>query len=50
MSKPIVNWGRIDALTDEQIEKAIANDPDAAPLLDSDFFEEAELIEGIKSE
>jgi len=26
------DWARVDALTDEDIEKAIANDPDAAPL------------------
>jgi uncharacterized protein (DUF4415 family) len=25
-------WARVDALTDEDIEKAVANDPDAAPL------------------
>jgi len=26
------DWARVDALTDEEIEKAVANDPDAAPL------------------
>ena len=26
------DWARVDALTDEDIEKAITNDPDAAPL------------------
>ena len=26
------DWARVDALTAEDIEKAIANDPDAAPL------------------
>ena len=26
------DWARVDALTDEDIEKAVADDPDAAPL------------------
>ena len=26
------DWARVDALTDEDIERAVANDPDAAPL------------------
>ena len=26
------DWARVDALTDEDIAKAVANDPDAAPL------------------
>jgi uncharacterized protein (DUF4415 family) len=26
------DWARFDKLTDEDIEKAVANDPDAAPL------------------
>src|SRR5258707_2930684 len=26
------NWARFDALTDEDIAKAVANDPDAAPV------------------
>lgn len=26
------DWGRVDALTDEDIAKAVANDPEAVPL------------------
>jgi uncharacterized protein (DUF4415 family) len=26
------DWARVDALTDEDIAKAVANDPDAAPI------------------
>jgi uncharacterized protein (DUF4415 family) len=26
------DWGRVDELTDEDIAKAVANDPDAAPI------------------
>jgi uncharacterized protein (DUF4415 family) len=26
------DWARVDALTDEEITKAVANDPDAVPL------------------
>ena len=38
------DWSRVDALTDEQIEAAIADDPDAAPILDEDWFRGAELV------
>jgi uncharacterized protein (DUF4415 family) len=34
----------VDALTDQEIEAAVANDPDAVPLLDEDFWENADLI------
>jgi uncharacterized protein (DUF4415 family) len=34
----------VDALTDEQIEAAIKGDPDAVPLLDDDFWANAELV------
>jgi uncharacterized protein (DUF4415 family) len=34
----------VDALTDEEIERAIAEDPDAAPLLDDAWFKDAELV------
>jgi uncharacterized protein (DUF4415 family) len=34
----------VDALTDEDIERAIAEDPDAAPILDADWFRRAELV------
>lgn len=30
--KSQTDWARVDALTDEDIAKAVANDPDAAPI------------------
>jgi uncharacterized protein (DUF4415 family) len=38
------DWAAVEALTDEEIEKAIAEDPDAAPPLDADWFRKAELV------
>lgn len=38
------DWARVDALTDADIEKAIAEDPDAAPLLDEEWFKKAEIV------
>ena len=38
------DWKRVDTLTDAEIDKASAADPDAAPTLDSDWFAEAELV------
>jgi len=38
------DWVRVDALTDEDIEKVIAEDPDAAPILDEEWFRNAELV------
>ena len=38
------DWARVDALTDEEIERAIADDPDAAPPLDAEWFRNAELV------
>ena len=38
------DWARVDALTDEDIERAIAEDPDAAPILDAEWFRNAELV------
>lgn len=35
------DWARVDALTDEDIDKAIAEDLDAAPLLDEAWFRNA---------
>lgn len=37
------DWERVDALTDEEIEAAVAEDPDAE-LLDAEWFERAELV------
>ena len=38
------DWARVDALTDEDIARAIADDPDAAPLLDDEWFRKARLV------
>ena len=38
------DWARVDALTDEDIQAAIDSDPDAAPVLDDEFWARAELI------
>jgi uncharacterized protein (DUF4415 family) len=38
------DWAKLDALTDEDIERAIDEDPDAAPRLDADWFAKAELV------
>jgi uncharacterized protein (DUF4415 family) len=40
----MTDWARVDALTDEDIEKAVAEDPDAAPLLDEEWFAKARLL------
>ncbi|MDP9348935.1 MAG: BrnA antitoxin family protein [Gemmatimonadota bacterium] len=38
------DWDRVDALTDQEIEAAVADDADAAPLLDEEFWKGAELV------
>lgn len=38
------DWARVDALTDEDIAKAVAEDPDAAPLLDAEWFKQARIV------
>jgi uncharacterized protein (DUF4415 family) len=38
------DWAQVDALTDEEIDQAIKNDPDAAPLLDEEWFRTAQLV------
>ena len=39
-----VDWARIDAITDEEIDAQIASDPDVAPIADDAFFEGATLV------
>ena len=39
----LTDWARVNALTDEEIEAAVAADPDAPPLLDHAWFEGATL-------
>jgi superoxide dismutase len=38
------DWERIRNLTDEEIEQAVTDDPEAPPILGNDFFEEAEIV------
>jgi uncharacterized protein (DUF4415 family) len=38
------DWARVDALTDADIERAIAADPDAAPILGAEFWKHAVLV------
>lgn len=38
------DWARVRALTDADIAKAVADDPDAAPLLDDEWFKNAYIV------
>jgi uncharacterized protein (DUF4415 family) len=38
------DWARVDALTDEDIAAAISDDPDAAPVLEAEWFASATLV------
>jgi uncharacterized protein (DUF4415 family) len=38
------DWKRVDELTGEQIEASIRDDPDAAPICDEQWFEQAQLV------
>jgi uncharacterized protein (DUF4415 family) len=42
--RPRTDWARVDALTDEEIEAAVQDDPDAPPLVDDEWFAGAALI------
>ena len=39
-----IDWSRFDAITDEQIEAAVRDDPDAPPIIDDDWFTTATLV------
>lgn len=39
------DWKRVRALTAKDIKRAIAEDPDAAPLLDTEWFSSATIID-----
>ncbi len=43
------NLAWFDALTDEDIAKQIADNPDAAPELDDEWFENARLVIPLKN-
>jgi uncharacterized protein (DUF4415 family) len=38
------DWTEFDALTDEEIEAAVRDDPDAAPIVDAEWFASATLV------
>jgi len=38
------DWTRVDAMRDREIEAAIKSDPDAAPLLDTNWFKQAVVV------
>jgi uncharacterized protein (DUF4415 family) len=38
------DWKRVDALTDAEIERAVRSDPDAAPILDREWFKTAKVV------
>ena len=42
--KDRTDWKRVRALTDEDIERAVAADPDAAPLMGTDWWRKARII------
>jgi uncharacterized protein (DUF4415 family) len=42
--RPQTDWTRVDALTDEEIEASIRDDPDVAPELDDEWFRTATLV------
>lgn len=44
LGKGDTDWERLDRLTDAEIEAAVAADPDAAPIVDSAWFEGATLV------
>ncbi len=38
------DWKSIEALTDRDIEQAVRSDPDAAPILDKEWFTTAKVV------
>jgi uncharacterized protein (DUF4415 family) len=38
------NWKHLDALSDGAIRKAVASDPDAAPIAGADWFRRAKIV------
>ena len=39
------DWAQVDTLTDLEIENAAKADPDAAPILDQEWFRTAKLVQ-----
>lgn len=44
MMKDETDWARVDALTDEDIERAVAEDPDAAPFWTEEDWAHARIV------
>ena len=42
--RPRTDWARVDALTDEEIEAAVRDDPDSPPIVDEEWFATATLV------
>lgn len=42
--KSRTDWDRVRRMTDEEIEAAVASDPDAAPILTKEWFAQAEWV------
>ena len=38
------DWDRLERMTDEEIEAAVRDDPDAAPIADENFWRNAKLV------
>jgi uncharacterized protein (DUF4415 family) len=38
------DWARVDALSNREIENAVKSDPDAAPILDKEWFRKAKVV------
>jgi uncharacterized protein (DUF4415 family) len=43
-AKEPLDWAAFDVLTDEDIRRAVAADPDAAPIVGASWFKDAELV------
>ena len=39
-----IDWSRFDAITDEEIEASVRDDPDAPPIVDDEWFATARLV------
>ncbi len=38
------DWKRVDALTDAELERAVRSDPDAAPIVDREWFKTVKVV------
>lgn len=44
LPKDRTDWARVEAMTDEDIDRQIAENPDAAPALDKEWFRTARIL------